>query len=272
MQLAARDILCLSWGEIPLARLKVIIQLLPLVKWNVFDHFGNTYLKNFILKQLIRTGREPKTKLKYSTIYRRLSAEQLVDLYTHELGFLQELITAFLIPAYTLEGKTFRAPEPALGDISIERLIEADIALSRYIISGRTEYIGHFLACLYTLPGQSFDEALDTNPPILAKIPEPEVIAIIRAFMGGKKALIDANPEIFPEPDQPAKGKKAAPPKPKDPAPAWKAFLHELANTRAYPGMHYAKTANAHEALDYFNREQKKIREENQRIQSLRKK
>lgn len=286
MQLHARDILYQDWESIPLARLKLILQLLPLVRWELHHDPANTYLKNFILKQLIRTGTEPKTKLKYAQIYRQLTPEQRVDLFTYELGFLQELTEVFLIPAYTIKGKTFQAPMPLLGDISVERLIESDVALYRYIASGKSDYLGHFLACIYTIPGQGFDEGLESNPALLLQIPESEVIAIIRSFLGGKKHLIESNREIFPEagfdsaqPDKrvtPSNNKRVTPSgvegrKSKDPAPAWKAFLHELANTKAYPGMHLAKTANAPEALDYFNREQKKIREANQQLQAQRK-
>lgn len=264
--LKASDILYTSWEEIPLHKVRLILQILPVIRWEVHHHWGNTYLKNFLLKQLFKSRK----------IYLKTTAEQRVDLFTHEIGWIQDFSTTFPIPSYKLKGKTFLAPAQMLADISVERLMEADIALFRYIHSEKKSYLGHFLAMLYILPGVDLsDEVLSENAELLLQIDEKEKIAIIRSYLGSFEALRKECQTLFPSEDNPSsRGRddrgdlKRESRKPKDPAPNWKKLLFELANTPGYPGMESAKSAPAWEALPYMNHEQEKILKQNQRLKS----
>ena len=252
--LKASDILFTSWEEIPLRKLNLILQLLPVIRWDVYDHWGNTYLKNFLLKQLFRQRK----------VYLKTTPEQRVDLYTVELDWLKELSPKFPLRELKANGRIFTAPKDGLTDLSIEQLSEADTRLSRYLISERSEYLHTFLACLYS-DGSAFNEEnIKTNAEHLAKLEEWQKVSIIRSFVGSRDLLTKACPELFPvhrrdAEDAEEKGKKNKKAfKAEDTGPLWDALIYDLASTPGYPGVQTAKKANAWEALSYLNHEIKK--------------
>jgi len=271
--LKASDILYTSWEDIPLRKVKVILQVLPLIKWDQHRSESNTYLKNFLLKQLFRSKK----------IYLQTTAEQRVDLFTYDITWVKEFGTTFPIKAYNIGGTIYHAPETQLTDLSVERLMEADIALFRFIRSEKTSYLDHFLAMLYTSKG--FDSAqpdrrvtLSVSTENLSKqIPTHESIAIIRSFIGSFDLLRKQCRTLFPKnevPDNASPNPKSEirNPKSQDPARAWQRLLFELANTPGYPGMEAAKNALAWEALPYMNHEQEKIQRESERLKNSRSK
>ncbi|WP_373399681.1 hypothetical protein V8V91_08490 [Algoriphagus halophilus] len=58
--LKVSDILYTSWEEIPFRKLKVILQILPLIRWDNHTSASNTYAKNFLLKQLFKSKNLPR--------------------------------------------------------------------------------------------------------------------------------------------------------------------------------------------------------------------
>jgi len=269
--LKTSDILFTSWESIPLKKLKLILQVLPLIRWDVHNSASNTYLKNFLLKQLFKSRK----------IFLLTTPEQRVDLFTHETAWIQEFSTVFPIKTINLSGHLFQAPQSSLSDISVERLMEADIALFRFVRSDRANYLGHFLSMLYTVKGESLtDETIDRNTALLQKLPSHESVSIIRSFIGSFQLLRKQCPTLFPPPPAPPKGGESVP-SPSgeagrggstDPAISWQKLLFELANTPGYPGMESAKKALAWEALPYMNHEQAKIQREIERLNSSRNK
>jgi hypothetical protein len=269
--LKASDILYTSWEDIPLRKVKVILQVLPLIKWDQHRSESNTYLKNFLLKQLFRSKK----------IYLQTTAEQRVDLFTYDITWVKEFGTTFPIKAYNIGGTMYHAPETQLTDLSVERLMEADIALFRFIRSEKTSYLDHFLAMLYTSKG--FDSAqpdrrvtLSVSTENLSKqIPTHESIAIIRSFIGSFDLLRKQCRTLFPviasdegAKQSPKTAKDRSSPRSEDPARAWQRLLFEIANTPGYPGMEAAKNALAWEALPYMNHEQEKIQRESERLKN----
>lgn len=252
MKVKATDILYQTWEELPLNKLRVILQVLPFVDWSVNENPENTYCKNFILRCCFRSLKT----------YKLTTPEQRVDLYTHEIKFLRSPSCFFPIRSYRMDGKVFRAPTKGMSDITIERLAQADTSLSRYIISERSNYMGEFIAALYNEVDCEFgnQEQFESNSSILYGIPEHEKVAIIRAYLGSRKLLMKQCPFIFPEPNTKYQNKNQKPEKPKaqDTGPMWQKLIFELANTPAYPGMEQAKKANAWEALQYFDMEMEK--------------
>jgi hypothetical protein len=261
MKVKATDILYQTWEEIPLNKLRVILQVLPFVQWSVNDDPANTYVKNFILRHCFKSLKT----------YKLTTAEQRVDLFTHELRFLRAPSCYFPLRSYRMEGKVFRAPTKGMSDITIERLAQADTSLSRYIITERSNYIGEFIAALYHELGTEYgnQEEFEANAKILYKIPDHEKAAIIRAYLGSRKLLMKQCPYIFPEPKTRRENKSDEIKKPKaqDTGPMWQTLIFELANTSAYPGMELAKKANAWEALQYFDREMEKTSQINKKLQ-----
>jgi len=268
MQYRAAELLYSSWDEIPLRKLKLILQLLTLIRWDIKNQWQNTYLKNLVLKQLFRKV----------SIFKLTTPEQRVDLFTHEIEWIKEFPITFPIKTYQLGGKTFHAPADTLSDITMDQLIESDISLFRYLRSEKSIYIGHFLAMIFTVKGEVLtDEILDQNSAILRKMPEAEIAAAIRSFIGGYNALRKSCPELFPPTPDPLKGDKNISNSPPqggagggrvDPSKSWQSLLFELANTPGYPGMESAKKALAWEALPYFNHEQAKLRKQDQALKS----
>jgi len=253
--LRAKEILYTSWEDIPLQKIKLILQLLPLIRWEVHHSASNTYLKNFLLKQLFRSRK----------LYLQTTPEQRVDLFTHEITWIKEFSTTFPIPTYRFEGITFYAPEPLLADITVEQLMEADIALFRYLKSERHSYLIHFLSQLYT-HDQNPDRRGAADPAeVLKNIPDPEKIAIIRSYLGSFDQLRKRCSNLFPTNLHPKKGESVRPP---DPAKSWQNLLFEMANTPGYPGMEAAKNALAWEALPYMDHEQEKIHRESERLKN----
>lgn len=249
--LTASSILYTSYDEIPLRKLRLILQLLPVIRWEVYGNGANTYLKNLVLKHLFRSRK----------IYLKTTPEQRVDLFTHELHWLREQSTTFPIRTYSLAGMLFHAPDALMASITVERLMEADIALYRYLKSERSHYLHHFIAQLY-LPATP--APVDTA--LFAKLPDHEVIAIIRAYLGCFDALRKRCKMIFPDEDTPDPKSAPKPAKAKDPALSWQTLLFELANTPGFPGMQSAKSALAWEALPYMDHEQQKIQAQNERL------
>jgi hypothetical protein len=250
--LQAKDILFTSWEEIPLRKLPIILQLLPLIRWDIHTHWGNTYLKNFLLKQLFRSRK----------IYLKTTPEQRVDLYTHELEWMRELSPKFHLPKLSIDGHTFTAPRDGMTDLRLEVLAEADTRLSRYMISERSEYLHAFIAAVYS-SGQAWDpDTLTTNAAILGKIEEWKKVSIIRSFVGAREVLTKSLPDLFPEQSRPSedKEKKSKKIKAQDTGPLWDALIYDLAGTAGFPGVETAKRANAWEALSYLNHEIKKAR------------
>lgn len=269
--LKASDILYTSWEDIPLRKVKVILQVLPLIKWDLHRSESNTYLKNFLLKQLFRSKK----------IYLKTTPEQRVDLFTYEITWIKEFGTVFPIKAYNIGGTIYHAPETQLTDITVERLMEADIALYRFIRSEKTSYLDHFLSMLYTTKGFDFAQpdsrvTLSGVEGLSKQIPTHESIAIIRSFMGSFDLLRKQCPTLFPAPPAPPEsGEKGSSPqgeagrgKSQDPARSWQRLLFELANTPGYPGMEAAKNALAWEALPYMNHEQEKISLQMERLKN----
>ncbi|WP_373399680.1 hypothetical protein V8V91_08485 [Algoriphagus halophilus] len=197
-----------------------------------------------------------------------------MDLFTQELGWIQEFSTHFPIKSYRLGNKTFHAPAEALADIDVERLMEADVALYRFIHSQKNHYLGHFLAMLYTVKGEVLtDGVIDTNAALLSKIPAHEAIAHIRSFIGSFTQLRKVCSTLFPNDFDSAQsdGSKSHPERSRgagDPSRAWQKMLFELSNTPGYPGMHLAKQARAWEALPYFDAEQLKISQQIDRLKN----
>lgn len=270
--LQAKDLLYSEWDSIPLKKLKLILQVLPLIRWDVHTSASNTYLKNFLLKQLFKSRK----------IFLLTTPEQRVDLFTHETAWIQEFSTVFPIKAFNLSGHLFQAPQTSLSDISVERLMEADIALYRFVRSDRAQYLGHFLAMLYTVKGEPLtDETIDRNTTLLQKIPSHEAVSIIRSFIGSFQLLRKQCPTLFPviairHGGEQSVDQQTATPRSSsrgdDPAQSWQKLLFELANTPGYPGMESAKKALAWEALPYMDHEQSKIQREIERLNSSRNK
>lgn len=249
----ASDILFTTWEDIPLRKLKIILQLLPAIRWDVHGNESNTYLKNFLLKQLFRQRK----------VYLQTTPEQRVDLYTYELEWLKDLSPKFLFPEIKLDGITLYAPKDGITDLSLEELAEADTRLSRYILSERSEYLNTFLACLYYDGSEWSEDRLKTNGQILAKLPEYQKVSIIRSFVGSREMLTKSCPDLFPtsQKDEEAEEKKKKNQKPfkvTDTGPLWDALIYDLASTPGYPGVTTAKKANAWEALTYLNHEIRK--------------
>lgn len=238
-------------------RVKVILQLLPFVRWELHDDWMNTYVKNFILKQCFKSIR----------IFKLTTPEQRVDLFTSEIDFLKELTPAFLIPHLKVDGVTFTAPKRGLTDLSIQELAEADTRLSRYLISERQNYLHTFIACLYDDGLELTEDTIDIKARSLAKVSESDKVSIIRSFLGSRKLITAQFPEIFPTSSEPTKPLNTnRPPKVQDTGPMWDALIQELANTKGYQGMDTAKCANAWEALGYLNREMEKNRKQHEKL------
>lgn len=226
-------------------KLKVIIQLLPHVRWDLYDDWMNTYLKNFILKQCFRSVRT----------YKLTTPEQRVDLYTYELQFLRTLTPRFLLPHIKISGVTFLAPKMGMSNLSIEQLAEADTRLSRYLKTEQASYLHTFLACLYEDGAEFCEEVMSYRADLLAKIEESAKVSIIRSYFGSRKLIMQQFPEIFPQGKSIKKHNTNMIPKVEDTGPMWDALIQELANTKGYQGVSTAKKANAWEALGYMNRE-----------------
>jgi len=254
MRMKVSDLLYISWKEIPLRKMKLILQILPLIKWEAEDGeqntWGNTYLKNFLLKQLF----------KKRSLYLRTSPEQRVDLYSQELDWIQKPTHKFLTPSIVLSKIEFFAPKDGLTDLSVEQLAEADTRLSRFMISQRTDYLHSFLACLYSDGSEFNEENILINAAILAKMPEFEQVAIIRSYFGSRQLLTASCPDLFPShPENTEKNKSKKPSfTVQDTGPMWNSLIYELSATPGFPGVATAKAANAWEALQYLNHEIKK--------------
>lgn len=253
--LTASSILYTSYDQIPLRKLRVILQLLPVIRWDVYGNEANTYLKNLLLKHLFRSRK----------VYLQTTPEQRVDLYTFELDWLRELSPKFPIREFTLSGHTFKAPKDGLTNLTIDQLAEADTRLSRYLISERAEYLNTFLACLYSDGSEWSEESIKANSELLAKLEEWQKVSIIRSFVGSRELLTKSCPHLFPtnpnggesnsgEAKSPLKGGRGV----EDTGPLWDALIYDLASTAGYPGVQTAKKANAWEALSYLNHEIKK--------------
>jgi hypothetical protein len=167
-----------------------------------------------------------------------------------------------------------------MADITVDRLMEADIALYRFIRSEKQSYLHHFLSQLYTASPRSVSPQTEiTNPTpiaigaeIFSKIPTHESIAIIRAYMGSFNQLRKSCPNLFPTGPTAEENPKSdiQNPKSKDPGKSWQKLLFELANTPGYPGMEAAKSALAWEALPYMDHEQEKHQREMERLKKSR--
>lgn len=249
--LKASDILFTTWEEIPLRKLPIILQILPLIRWDIHNHWGNTYLKNFLLKQLFRSRK----------VYLKTTPEQRVDLYTLELDWMRELSPKFHFPKLIIEGHTFTAPKEGMTDLRLEVLAEADTRLSRYLISERSEYLHAFVAAVYSA-GQPWDpDTLTANAKILSKIEDWKKVSIIRSFVGAREVLTKSLPDLFPSSSVPEENdKKTKKIRAQDTGPLWDALIYDLAGTAGFPGVETAKKANAWEALSYLNHEIKKTR------------
>lgn len=260
MKYKAKDIFYTDWEEIPLSRVKLLIQFLPFVRWDVYDNWANTYIKNIILKKIVRIQRL-KDGTRPIDIYKKLTAEQKVDLIAHQLEFMKALSPRFLVPLFTLKGKTFHAPKAALTDITIERLAEADTRLSRYMMSEKKTYLHAFVACIYSDGSDFNDDILTANAALMEGLQEVEIVSIIRSYLGSREMIVKNFEEIFPSnvSDKPKK-ENAKIPRIQDTGPMWESLIQELANTPGFQGMATAKKANAWEALSYLNRELKKNR------------
>jgi hypothetical protein len=253
MQVKARDILYHRWEDIPFKRLRVVLQLLPVIDWDIHDEGMNTYCKNILLKYLFVDFK----------LYRKTTPAQRVDLFTHELEWLHNPSPKFLLPEISIKGFNFYAPMDGLTDLRIEELAEADTRLSRYLISNDTRYLHTFLACLYTEgQGDSFtEETIQHKGDILSGIEDYQKISIIRSYMGSRLMIMKLCPDLFPTGgDKPKIGMK-----PQDLGPMWDNLIFDLANTKGYPGVRQAKEAQAIEALQYLNREVVQARESQQK-------
>lgn len=245
MAVPVSSLLYQKWEDLPLARVKAILMVLPTVQWGKKDDELNTFAKNFVLKQCFKSWKTWKI----------VTAEQRVDLFTYELDFLQKLTHHFPLKSLKQEGIIFHAPYDALINLSLERLAEADTKLSRYLISENSDYMNGFLACLYQPFKMEFTaENIQINGKILSKIPDTHKVSIIRSYLGSRKLILVNNPELFSgESESTPKGKVFR--KVQDTGPMWEALIFELANKPAYQGIDNAKKANAWEALAYMNRE-----------------
>jgi len=253
MALRASDILYTSWEQIPIRKMKLILQFLPLIRWNVADHWGNSYLKNILLKQLFKS----------KSNYLKTTPEQRVDLYTHELDWIQEITHQFLIPSVTVNKVEYFAPKDGLTDLGLAKLAEADTRLSRYLLSQRAEYLNTFLACLYSDGSTFTEDNLKINAVQLAKIEEYQKVSIIRSYFGSRMLLMKSCDNLFPEAPVIAREEKKSPKnEPKalatDTGPMWDALIYDLAALPGFPGVANAKAANAWEALNYLDHEIKK--------------
>lgn len=238
-------ILYQSWEELPMRRLTYLLKLLPLIDWKNRDDWMNIFCKNMALKTIFKDKK----------LYLRTTAEQRVDLIEYETKWLQNPTHRFLVPA--LFG--IHAPKDGLTDLSIERLAEADIRLTRYLISKRESYLHTFIACLY-YPDQDFEEEIMQEiGQKMSKVQDWQKVSIVRSYMGSRMKLTAKLKHLFPT--QAASTKKSME-KIKDVAPLWESLIHELANTHAYMGMNTAKKANAWEALTYMDSELRKLKKQ----------
>lgn len=248
MQVTAKDILYQAWEEIPLKKLRIILQLLPVVIWQQHDDWMNTYSKNLILKLLFRDAK----------LYKRTSAAQRVDLYTYELDWLKKPSYHFPIQTLKLKDAHFYAPNDGLTDLSVEQLAEADTRLSRYIISNKAKYLDTFIACLYTRPGDVHSlECITEKSDLIAKAQDFEKISIVRAYLGSRIFIMKQCPNLFPDFEDPStsSGTGSGSVTVKDLGPMWDELIYDLANTKGYTGVDTAKGANAVVALRYLDRE-----------------
>ena len=255
MQLRVGDILYQKWEQIPLKHLAVILQLLPFVNWEQHDDWMNTYCKNIILKYLFKDRK----------LYKKTTAAQRVDIFTYELDWLRNPTHRFLIPTVKVKGTVFHAPEDGLSNLTIDHLSEADTRLSRYMISTQAKYLDSFLACLYSVENEIFNQkVINEKALLLGTIPDFQKISILSSYLGSRQVITRLCPDLFPEPERKKDDKKRKPIKPVDLGPMWNELIFELANTKGYPGVALARQANAYEALQYLNREIKNARKQNQ--------
>lgn len=246
MQVKAADIMYQAWEEIPLHKLKLILQLLPQIDWDRQDDWMNTYCKNMVLKNVFRDYK----------LSCKLTPEQRVDLFTYELDWLRNPTHRFLIPKVKIQGANLLAPADGLTNLSVEELAEADTRLSRYLISNKPHYLHSFLACLYMdAHGDEFSEhAIEYKSLLFEEIPDYQKISIIRSYLGSRMVIMRLCDTLFPS-SSPQEPKSTVPRKPQDLGPMWDELIYDLANTKGYPGMKLAREANAIEALQYLNRE-----------------